>query len=214
AGTSWSALPRFLLLLLATSLLYSAGMIWNDFFDLEQDRRERPFRPIPSGRIARARAGWLGGIFLLLGVLSAWSSGTGAEQGGQEAALLGALLAFMVLAYDAYLKRTWVGPIAMGMCRSLNVLLGLSVADTEQLPWGLRIHVAVSVGVYIAGVTWFARKEASTSQASMLRWAWGVMLLGLASAIPLALWFPEDRCYPLYLWGLIGVAIWVSVAAL
>src|SRR5262245_28722487 len=43
--------PAFVLLLLASACLYSAGMVWNDYFDLEQDRRERPFRPLPSGRI-------------------------------------------------------------------------------------------------------------------------------------------------------------------
>src|SRR5262245_29074995 len=48
------------LLLAASACLYSGGMVWNDFFDLKQDKRERPFRPIPSGRIRRRTAGWLG----------------------------------------------------------------------------------------------------------------------------------------------------------
>src|SRR5438034_11690528 len=39
------------LLLLASACLYCGGMVWNDYFDVEQDRRERPFRPIPSGAI-------------------------------------------------------------------------------------------------------------------------------------------------------------------
>src|SRR5439155_18185937 len=58
-----SALPSrwlpFLLLVLASACLYSAGMVWNDFFDIEQDRKERPFRPIPSGRIRRRTAAWI-----------------------------------------------------------------------------------------------------------------------------------------------------------
>ena len=32
----------FVLLLLSSACLYSSGMVWNDYFDLEQDRRERP----------------------------------------------------------------------------------------------------------------------------------------------------------------------------
>src|SRR4051812_42314353 len=55
----------FLLLLLASGLLYCAGMVWNDFFDIEQDRRERPFRPIPSGNVPLRTAGRLGGALLI-----------------------------------------------------------------------------------------------------------------------------------------------------
>jgi 4-hydroxybenzoate polyprenyltransferase len=39
--------PQFALLLVASCLLYLAGMVLNDYFDREQDARERPFRPIP-----------------------------------------------------------------------------------------------------------------------------------------------------------------------
>ncbi len=48
-------------LLAASGLLYMAGMVLNDVFDLETDRHERPDRPLPSGRIplttARGSAG-------------------------------------------------------------------------------------------------------------------------------------------------------------
>ncbi len=44
----------FVALWLASSSLYLAGMVLNDVFDAQLDARERPERPIPSGRIARA----------------------------------------------------------------------------------------------------------------------------------------------------------------
>src|SRR5437868_8098899 len=47
------AWPTVVWLLLSSACLYCGGMVWNDFFDVEQDRRERPFRPLPSGRVAR-----------------------------------------------------------------------------------------------------------------------------------------------------------------
>src|SRR3954454_3550433 len=50
----------FALLLPASACLYCGGMVWNDVFDVEQDRRERPFRPLPSGRISRRRAAVFG----------------------------------------------------------------------------------------------------------------------------------------------------------
>src|SRR5262245_22030933 len=37
-------LVTFIFLLMASTSLYWAGMVWNDYFDLEQDKRERPFR--------------------------------------------------------------------------------------------------------------------------------------------------------------------------
>src|SRR4051794_23744960 len=61
-------LPTFLLLLLASSCLYCGGMVWNDYFDLEQDSRERPFRPLPSGKVSLRAAAALGTLLLLAGV--------------------------------------------------------------------------------------------------------------------------------------------------
>src|SRR5437870_11652794 len=74
-GTPGARWPSFLLLLAASVCLYAGGMVWNDFFDVEQDRRERPFRPIPSGRITRGRAALAGVIALTLGVVLCWQAG-------------------------------------------------------------------------------------------------------------------------------------------
>ena len=51
----------FALLAAASCQLYLAGMVLNDVFDAEVDARERPGRPIPSGRVSLAKAqlvGW------------------------------------------------------------------------------------------------------------------------------------------------------------
>src|SRR5262249_41081831 len=52
--------PAVGLALLASACLYMAGMVWNDWFDLEQDRRQRPHRPLPSGHVAPDEAEPLG----------------------------------------------------------------------------------------------------------------------------------------------------------
>src|SRR3990172_6167608 len=59
------------LLIAASSLLYSAGMALNDVCDYEEDCRERPERPLPSGRITRRAAAWLGVGLLIAGLLFA-----------------------------------------------------------------------------------------------------------------------------------------------
>jgi 4-hydroxybenzoate polyprenyltransferase len=73
----------------------------------------------------------------------------------------------------------------MGLCRFLNVMLGLSGAggDLWILP---NLHLAGVVGVYIVGVTWFARTEEGPSRKSHLIGASLVMLaaLGLAVTVP------------------------------
>ena len=43
---------RFILVALAGVALYWAGMILNDVFDVDQDRVQRPQRPIPAGLIS------------------------------------------------------------------------------------------------------------------------------------------------------------------
>ncbi|MGW4703935.1 UbiA family prenyltransferase, partial [Streptomyces sp. NPDC004285] len=40
----------------ASLCLYEAGMALNDWADREEDARERPHRPLPSGRVAPAAA--------------------------------------------------------------------------------------------------------------------------------------------------------------
>ena len=71
--------------------------------------------------------------------------------------ILAVLLVGSIFLYDGAVKRTWAGPVAMGLCRALNVLLGASASGGLG---GLRgFHLAAVVGVYIAGVTWFARTE-------------------------------------------------------
>ena len=55
----------------------------------------------------------------------------------------------------------------MGGCRLLNVLLGASGAVVSD--WkSPQIAVAVAMGIYVAGITWFARQEAVRSSRSQL----------------------------------------------
>src|SRR5262249_7892817 len=65
-----SAIPpgRWLPLAATSMVLYASGTALNDVFDFEIDRVERPSRPLPSGRISRRTAAWLGGLGLLIGL--------------------------------------------------------------------------------------------------------------------------------------------------
>src|SRR5262249_12786654 len=138
----------FAALLAASGCLYSAGMVWNDFFDFEQDRGERPFRPIPSRRVTRRAAAWLGTVLLGAGLLFAAAAGWRGTAWDRTPLLLGGILAAAILLYDGWLKRTGAGPLGMGTCRFLNVMLGLTVGGVVGPSWNWEWHLAAVVGVY------------------------------------------------------------------
>lgn len=175
------------MLAVASSLLYTAGVVLNDVFDLEHDRGNRPERPLPSGRVSTEAARRLGWTLLWLGVGCGTAAGlfTGNLRTGVAAALLGAA----ILLYNGWLKRTPAGPLSMGLCRMLNVLLGVSAADIPIAP-GFWL-VAVAIGVYVTGVTWFARREDGESSPLQL----GLAATIIGSGIAMLLWFPmfSDR---------------------
>ncbi|HZT81047.1 MAG TPA: UbiA family prenyltransferase, partial [Gemmataceae bacterium] len=200
----------FVLLLLASSCLYLSGMAWNDFFDVEQDRRERPSRPIPSGKVSRGAAGLLAsglmGLGLLLALLAGWR-----ESGRffSAALALAGLLAGAILLYDGWLKRTWAGPLGMGACRFLNVLLGLTLADRLGWPWGA--HLALVVGLYVVGVTWFARTEARTSSQAALAGAALVLFASLLVALAVPARFEPGTASLLFPYLLVGLGFLIGI---
>jgi 4-hydroxybenzoate polyprenyltransferase len=144
---------RWLPLTAASMILYASGTALNDVFDMEIDRVERPSRPLPSGRISRNVAAWLGGMGLLIGLALA------SLFGSAQSALVAAILAVCILSYDAGVKHTWLGPPFMGACRGLNLLLGLSAAGGFAGPIGWL--AASAYGLYVAGITVVSRSEAA-----------------------------------------------------
>ena len=181
------------LLLAASSCLYLAGMVLNDVFDYDIDRVERPKRPLPSRRIPLATARTFGYSLWAAGILFGW--GAGAVLGEWQSGTVVSLLALAVLLYDGWLKHTPLGPVAMGSCRFLNVLLGMSAG---RLPWS-SAHwiVALGLGTYIAGVTWFARTEARRSSRPQLIAAFLVICGGLALLASFPLWATPTQHIPL-----------------
>ena len=191
------------LLLVASGMLYSAGMVWNDYFDLAEDKRDRPFRPLASGRISVRTAVILGTVLLAGG----WAC---AAVTGKIGAFVGLALVGSILAYDARIKRTSAGPIGMALCRFLNVLLGLSLADPTALPLTTRLHLALTVGVYIVGVTWFARTEEKRSDPRVLTRAALVMLAAALLALAAATRVPPGTSSPLFPYLLVVAGFWVG----
>ncbi|MFB9450208.1 SCO3242 family prenyltransferase [Dactylosporangium vinaceum] len=117
--------PRTAGLAGASVLLYWAGMAANDWADRDIDVKERPERPIPSGRIS-ARAA----LALAAGLTGAAVVGAGLA-GGRKALNIAVPLAATVWAYDLGARH----PGVMAACRALNVLLGASGGDLKRAVW-------------------------------------------------------------------------------
>ncbi len=198
-GAPLSSWPYFVLLLMASSCVYLAGMVLNDVADVAVDRRERGFRPIPSGRISRRTASAIGVLFLGLGLVS-----SALVRLGESRPLMtccGLILAVVVYDFSPF---KWLRLSLMPTCRFLNVLLGMSATDPAVLPWSIRCYLAAVVALYILGITLFARNEAGQSNPRSLRLACLFMAadLGLALAAPGAgrNALRPRSCFPISYW--------------
>jgi len=154
----WAAWPAgpLLLLCLSSVCLYLSGMVLNDWFDREADARERPSRPIPSGRIRAKSALLAGAVLMSLGI--ALAGAVSLLLWCPLAVTASAIISVLVLLYNGVAKSGPLGPLVMGGCRAMNVLLGATIA--ADLPGRWPVLGALAVGVYVMGVTLIARYEA------------------------------------------------------
>jgi 4-hydroxybenzoate polyprenyltransferase len=162
-----------LLLILASSCFYSGGMVMNDYFDYEEDRRDRPSRPIPAGQISLRTAKVFGISLLATGLLLAAMVGT-------KQLMIAVMLLILIIAYDAVLKNTFLGAPAMGACRLVNWLLGLSVVELIPAVWSL----ALPIFFYISSLTLLSRIETTAkNKAPVYACAAGMLLTTLVVMI-------------------------------
>lgn len=195
-GPDWHDAASLLLLIGASVSLYSGGMVLNDVVDVEADRVGQPSRPLPAGLIDLKIAAGVGVCLLALGVVLALAAGwfSGVEHAVLRCGLISSLLAIAIVLYDVVLKSTRLAAGCMGACRALNILLGASLAPLalEQSEMWLQpivattgyspsvLWFAAAIGVYVMGLTWFARNEQHSQQArSSLLAATAVIVVGV-----------------------------------
>lgn len=137
-------------LLIATTGLYGGGVVFNDVFDAELDAKERPERPIPSGRASSQGAILLGSLLLIVGVIAA------SQVSGLSGVLAG-MIACASVSYDAIAKHhPFFGPLNMGLCRGGNLLLGVSAVPAMVSD---RWYLALIPILYIAAITAISQGE-------------------------------------------------------
>lgn len=147
---STNYLSQILLLCISTIGLYGGGVVFNDVFDAEVDKVERPERPIPRGDVSLKEATFLGIILLLIGVIAALLVNT-------LSAILAVSIVVTALVYDKWGKHNAItGPLNMGLCRGLNLLLGISIFSSAFAAWWLLAIIPI---IYIGAITMISRGE-------------------------------------------------------
>lgn len=188
-------------LILSTIGLYGGGVVLNDVFDAELDKTERPERPIPSGLVSKKSAALLGTLLLLAGILFAslahdnWFSVSG---------FLATLIALAAVVYDKWGKhQTFLGPVNMGLCRGLNLLLGMSIQ-----PWVVGIYwfLGLVPVVYIAAITMISRGEVHGGKKTTLYAAAALYALVVCSILIFSV-FKQTLWYTLPFLVLFGLMI-------
>ena len=102
-----------------SAFLYIGGMVLNDYFDIKIDKKERPWRPLPSNKISKKNA-------LIIMVISFLYSLTISVITGWYTFIITLTMVTLIFSYNRFLKNTICGSFIMGIIRSLNVLLGAS----------------------------------------------------------------------------------------
>lgn len=150
SGFSTASMPALVWLTWATVGLYGGGVVFNDVFDYELDKRERPERPLPKGQASLIGAIVVGLLLLIVGILAAF-------QVSQVSGLIAIAVAILALLYDAFAKHSVrLGPLIMGSCRGGNLLLGMSIIPAQlSALWFLG---AVPL-LYIGSITLISQGE-------------------------------------------------------
>lgn len=198
----WTNLPftPVLLLILSTIGLYGGGVVFNDVFDAELDMVERPERPIPSGLIAKNTAAFFATMLLALAIVAAaWVQ----ENFFSSSFFLALATAVAALLYDKWGKHlSLLGPINMGLCRGLNLLLGMSIFPEALSQYWWIGFVPV---IYIAAITMISRGEVHGGKKTTMFSA--VFLYSIVIISILAFAFYNEAYYALAFLLLFGLLI-------
>jgi 4-hydroxybenzoate polyprenyltransferase len=187
--------------MISSALLYIFGIILNDYFDLETDRKERPFRPLPSGRVSKRSA-------LFLAFLALLTANVLASLVSMTSLVISVLLSAVVFGYDYRLKKNGIsGSITMATARFLNVFLGASPAllilfpldatDQQQavsgglFPW-TTLLAGSAMFAYVYAIMLLSRKEIGEYRRDVYRRTIAhsfSIIIGIAVVVALVLGF-------------------------
>lgn len=140
-----------------SAMLYTGGMVLNDYFDIKIDKKERPWRPLPSNKITKKNA-------LVIILFSFSYSLIFSFIMGSNTFIITLIMITLIFLYNKFLKNTVYGPITMGVIRSLNIVLGASqsifLLEDSLLIFDVRFLIPVfSEFFYVYAITILSKNE-------------------------------------------------------
>jgi 4-hydroxybenzoate polyprenyltransferase len=187
---------RLALAIGASLCFYSHGLLVNDLADLAEDRRERPNRPLPSGAASPRIVVIVAAILAVVGLAFCLAV-------NRDTLIIGFILLAAILVYNLWSKKiAVVGPLNMGACRGLSVILGATAGIQEvTLPdgglaaaWSVLLPLAFFAGLgmtlYIAAVTHLARIETQANPPEVPR---ALPFVGLVAVVLTFFFIAVDR---------------------
>ena len=170
---------QVLTLVTISILLYCVGLILNDIFDYEIDKRERPNRPLASGKISRKIAIIIATIFTAIAlILSLLVSVTTLS--------ISLLLLVIIFGYDKYLRNTSAGPFTIAAARVTNVMLGTSanMSSVDNFPQNIQlVFVLIITFVYVSLIGFLSRYEVQGFSENFRSYLIPVTIAGIVSSI-------------------------------
>ena len=155
---SYANVSQLAILMLSSVLLYLSGIVFNDYFDIEVDRKERPFRPLPSGQVTKQKAFIIAAASMIIANVLAFAVIA-------ASLIITIILSAAIIGYNYRLKHTIAGPVAMATTRFLNVFLGSSPVHLAFLFSNNNffmvriIVVSISVFLYVLAISILSRME-------------------------------------------------------
>lgn len=150
-----TSFTQFLLLVTISVLLYCVGIVLNDLYDFDIDKKERPNRPLPSGKISRRSAIVLVAIFSTIALILSL-------QVSFSTLVISSILFSVIFGYDKYLKNTHAGPFTIASARVINILLGTSVSLRSVDSYSQIVtltFVLIITFVYVSLIGFISRYE-------------------------------------------------------
>ena len=137
-----------------TLCLYCYGLVGNDLNDVEEDRTERPGRPLASGAVSLKAARAASCAFLFGGLAGAWFI-------GGDLLAIALVLALLISLYNRFLKHSpFFGPLCLGVCRALSIVCGYVATGAPSGYLKGMLHLCCAAWVtYFFSVSVIAREE-------------------------------------------------------
>lgn len=188
-------------LIISSGLLYLSGMALNDYFDYSIDKAQRSSRPLPSGKISRRSALFLGVTFMSCANLAALSVGT-------QTIILSAIISTLILLYNIGLKSiTAIGVPILCAIRILNVLLGTTAIEFDSN----FVLVTIPLVFLIASLSILGRIETEIMRSKVLITSMIMISLSITSTLIIILFENNNRSYIVFLLLFIALNIYSSV---